>query len=59
MMSSGQGVIPDRRYSPRALLANAIICRIGVIPIPTVKVWMEEDLLNISGLIQRLIEDNP
>ena len=39
-MSSGQGEIPDWRYSPRALTR-----RLGETPRPTVKVWMKEDVL--------------
>lgn len=43
-LSSGQGVIPDRRYSPRTLRR-----RIGETPIPTVTVWKEEDVRYIPG----------
>ena len=42
--SSGQGVIPYRRYSPRTRKG-----RTGLIPVPTVIVWMEEEcgILNL------------
>ena len=41
--SSGQGEIPDRRYSPRARERRCFGTGLGEIPRPTVKVWMEED----------------
>ena len=47
-IASGQGEIPDWRYSPRT---DVIICRFGVIPKPTVIVRMKEaEPLSITDL---------